>query len=222
MSFISSPGPGAYETAKKSSAPSYTMRRKTTDFKMYNNPGPGVYDPRAQVVKNKAPAYSMRARTVSNSRDGVPGPGHYSSRSLIGLAHSKSMTARRASNMISFTPGPGAYNPTSKTLPKAPGYSLTGRSGGFGSSFTTPGPGKYESSALFRSGKGFSMSGRFVSKDRGGAPGPGKYNADVSRIKHKAPVFSMRLRNNGGSQYYSSTNKAPGVLTRLDDGSLVR
>lgn len=223
MSFISSPGPGAYNTVKKSAAPSYTMRKKTKLSNSYSNPSPDAYNPTSVFTKNRAPSYTMRSRTTANARDGVPGPGHYTSPGLFGRAHAKSMTARRASNMTSFTPGPGAYNPSARTLPKAPGYSLTGRPSGIGGSFNTPGPGKYNSAPLFRSGKGFSMSGRITAKEsQGGTPGPGRYNINPGVIKYRSPVFSMRLKTNQQCQFYSSTNKAPGVLTRLEDGTMAR
>lgn len=227
MSFINSPGPGQYEhKSQMGRSAKYTMRPKYNESERFNAPGPGNYDPKHKQTQNLAPSYTMRKRTTiggSASASTAPGPGAYQHVNHVGKAPAKSMTARRTNGVASFTPGPGAYAPGFKTLPKAPGYSLTGRNSMLGTSFSTPGPGSYGSKSAFSAKRGFTMTSRNGFKDKEGVPGPGQYNASHKSSRDRAPVFTMRMKTTADkSTFFSSTNQMPGVYTVMDNGARVR
>jgi hypothetical protein len=46
-------GPGAYEEQKKKAGPSFTMRGRSNLKAKDNNPGPGMYNPDPNIIKDK-------------------------------------------------------------------------------------------------------------------------------------------------------------------------
>lgn len=141
------PGPGTYNPANKSSAPSLPIASKTFAFWKSNEdtPGPGAYSP---SYSDRRPAVSMKTGQRS---------------SLNGL-------------MGTFGPGPAAYN-TKRREDNSPKYGFGTAPKMVRSSSTEafPGPGKYNS-ILSSSGRGLVFSGKPVIKPLDSNPGPGSYS----------------------------------------------
>jgi len=160
-----SPGPAYFpltDTTRngKDGTPKYSLYGRPRTATLFNNPGPGEYQPerscRTSVSPNAA-AYSFGLRTRSRSCDNTPAPNNYTMPGMVGKtvmsskkqAPSYSLSGRM--NIGSFTedmqkaPGPGTYNivDPSRYKNKNPSYSMTSRNVIPGDATRKPGPGAY-------------------------------------------------------------------------------
>jgi len=181
------------------------------------NPGPGAYGPQGDRYKN-SPSWGLgsakRSDLANTNTKFYPGPSVYNIKSPIGEGPAFVMGEKSGSGAMGGAknvPGPGAYSPI-----KADGsarYSM-GSKTKFGMSIAvqpetgehtkicstadfTPGPGAYNSKAVFKNVNGgprFGTDGRKGMGDEkaGRTPGPNAYRADSKRtVQRLAPAYGF-------------------------------
>ncbi|XP_003387090.2 PREDICTED: outer dense fiber protein 3-like [Amphimedon queenslandica] len=144
--------------------PSYSILGRQKDLNAFKTPSPGAYSPEKVHPQGEkhAPIYSMGRRTAYRKRDSTPSPSSYTLPCLLGhkipnkpASASYSMASRPITGSFSEdlakTPGPGCYNaiPPNIYTPRAPGYSMLGRSYMPGDATMKPGPGAYSPERVY-------------------------------------------------------------------------
>eukprot|EP00736_Rhodelphis_marinus_P009654 Rmarinus@m.20628 len=205
------PGPGAYWTDLRTSAPAFSFGRKF-ESRPDETPGPGYYDPQTEATIPKAPEYSV-AQRIEEVIDPIPGPTHYNPEYSYVCSGAPSFSmGRRLEANLRQAPGPADYDTNVSmrmTLGAGPAYSI-------GLPFEPPtdnnpiGPGYYEHKGLAEdnAGKGFTMYAR-LEDPVSDSPGPGTYDSEQ---RTNAPSFSF------GQKLYDPTNDLPGPGSYDVDG----
>ncbi len=171
----------------KNKSPSYSLGvksptkvntlNKPTSFQLTNDiPGPGAYSATLQI-KRTPPRWSISGRIKDRSRDEIPAPNAYSPTNVRPkTAPSWTMGARVVSTSEVNPTSPASYNAaTSKN-------------------------------ATLRSSPSASLKGRTYAKDpMQDIPGPGSYNAQVSKVRKSTPSYSL-----GGRVKVVTKSEAPG------------
>eukprot|EP00343_Euplotes_focardii_P011624 CAMPEP_0205832248 /NCGR_PEP_ID=MMETSP0206-20130828/46445_1 /ASSEMBLY_ACC=CAM_ASM_000279 /TAXON_ID=36767 /ORGANISM="Euplotes focardii, Strain TN1" /LENGTH=548 /DNA_ID=CAMNT_0053137607 /DNA_START=25 /DNA_END=1671 /DNA_ORIENTATION=+ len=217
-----SPGPGQYSGDKEGvdrQAPAFgfgSSKRSTKQSK--ETVGPGSYKARSSfdkaLVKRQFRLTSKRS-FLGNGNKNSPGPGNYSPKNIYSKLSAPKYgfgTEEKLRNITkSNGPSPDAYQVNDSTTRRK--FQSTGM--GFGKKMDpvqvvvdTPGPGTYAETTFTKEGKKYSMGGRGEpSKNKGRnsskSPGPGAYQPDDAKVKHKGPQFGFgteqKLVNRGKS-----------------------
>jgi len=182
-SCVESPGPGAYDTQRKSlDGPAFTMYPRTAGSLGDPTPGPGEY----YVAKDAhGPAVSIHGRVEGPRQLEIPGPGSYdaagAATSLKGnnppaFSFGKRLTPPGSDTVV----GPGEYDVTAPVDvgPRSPSFSFGSRlvDRQAKSLDTVPGPGSYTSFVNRAYNPSFTMGTRLPESAGPNTPGPGEYN----------------------------------------------